>query len=289
MKPRSEIDHSKIVKPFMRWVGGKQKMIGSLIDFLPPEDEYDQYVEPFLGAGSLFLACQFKNAHLNDLNAHLINAYSFIQSYPEELWDELALHKVQLEALGTPYYYMLRSNYNKHLEYTDLDQAARFIFLIHNNFRGLFRVNKKGEYNVPYGNQAKVKIPEKAHLTRISECLQDVKLTNLHYDAVIQDYGKRTLVYLDPPYPPTSKSANFTAYTIDRFNEEAQRRLAGYALELSGRKAKVMISISDTPLVRKIYALGWHFHRTELKRNLNPKTGPVKVGELILTNYDPGK
>ena len=286
--PSTPNPENEIVRPFMRWAGGKQKLLGSLIDHLPPMAQIKSYVEPFLGAGSLFLACGFPNAILNDLNAHLINAYQIVRDHPIPLHHLLLLHLANYELRGKKYYYEVREDYNEHLQNTDISQAARFIFLIHSNFKGIFRVNLKGRYNVPCGNN-RPRILSLDELTKISKRLQGATFFNKSFEEIPFKIDKGTFVYLDPPYPPLSPTANFTNYTMEGFSEEDHYKLATYARTLSEGGAKVMISISNAPFVKQLYGIGWHYHAAAFKRTLNAKKSPLEVKEIILTNYKVNK
>lgn len=295
-------------KPFLRWAGGKQKLIGSLLEKLPHPSTFDRYIEPFLGAGSLFLACGFEKAVLNDLNAPLINAYEQIRDRPNVVHQLLLGHRkafenAESEKLRCPeyqvrdriaqggecYYYKLRNEFNAALPEDSPEQAARFIFLNHSNFNGIYRVNQKGFYNTPFGKKKHPHVPNLKDLKRVSSYLKSASLRVGYCNDLQDEINLRDFVYLDPPYPVLSDTANFTDYTIDKFDEQNHRELAAFAHEIDGRGAKVMISISGTPLVEELYQLGrpWRYHETKIKRTISSKNPPLVVRELIITNYKP--
>lgn len=295
-------------KPFLRWAGGKQKLIGSLLEKLPHPTTFDRYFEPFLGAGSLFLACGFKDAVLNDLNAPLINAYKQIRDRPHIVHHLLLGHREAFEKAekdgiccpeypvrnriaqgGECYYYQLRTAFNEALPDDSPEQAARFIFLNHTNFNGIYRVNQKGFYNTPFGKKKNPHVPELEDLHRVSCYLKSASLRVGYCNDLLNEIDRRDFVYLDPPYPILSDTANFTDYTIDKFDEQNHRELAAFAHEIDARGAKVMISISGTPLVEELYQARrpWRYHETEIKRTISSKNPPLVVRELILTNYEP--
>lgn len=314
----------------MRWVGGKQRLVHSLKNHLPPQGSYNAYFEPFLGAGSLFLAGDFSNAVLNDLNFHLINTYQQVRNRPEELHAQIQEHARMLrkdhrknfandwknytrKRGKESYYYKVRNEYNANLELPDdenhpdrLQQAARFLFLIHSNFNGLFRVNKQGGYNVPFGKKL-TRVPELEHLQRISEKLQGARFTTCSFEELKPDIGADAFVYLDPPYPNAqpfdlfnqkerSIKTTFTSYNAPPFGIDEHELLADFANEIRERGAKVMVSIAepyeapDTDprrmILRKWYPeQHWTYHGTEYKRTVGGKKDPQIVRELILTSY----
>lgn len=282
--------HPHQVKPFLRWVGGKQKLVGSLLERLPKADSYDRYFEPFLGAGSLFLAHGFRNAVLNDLNAHLINCYKQIEENPTEVYYSVRNHVYSLLEEGQGYYYRVREEYNSSLDELTRAQAARFIFLIHANYKGIFRVNRGGRYNTPFG-KSNPSIPSLDHLMAVQYRLRGAELRSGDFRELEPLIGDDSFVYLDPPYPVWSSTANFTQYTALSFAERDHIELAEFVHRIHAKGAKVMISISGTPLVKALYrkSEGWRYHSTSLKRTLSAKNDPLVVEELILTNYTPVK
>lgn len=273
-------------KPFMRWAGGKQKMLGSLIERLPSPDSYCRYFEPFLGAGSVFLACGFKNAHLNDLNAQLVNSYNQVRDHPVGVYQLVKNYAGLLEKRGASYYYQIREEYNEKLEEYSLRQAARMIFLIQSNFNGIYRVNGSGHYNTPFGWK-KTGIPDRENLILASQRLKGAVITTGHDTNLRNKIREGDFVYLDPPYPKFSHTAKFDHYTHDRFTEKDHRALAATALEYHKRGAKVMISIPLVPLVKECYPLNkpWNYYVTDVKRTISAKNPALIVKELILTNY----
>ncbi|MEM0997532.1 MAG: Dam family site-specific DNA-(adenine-N6)-methyltransferase [Bacteroidota bacterium] len=334
MKPLRAEQREHLVRPFMRWVGGKQRLVGQLLNYLPPEDTYSRYYELFLGAGSLFLARNFPNPVLNDLNFHLINTYQQVRSRPEAVHRLITEHARQLtrdhrrnfggdwenyrgkRGRGS-YYYTVRDAYNAHLELPDdifdperLRQAARFLFLIHSNYNGLFRVNQRGAYNVPFGKKL-THVPDLEQLNRISARLQNARLTNHSFEELEPEIGAGAFVYLDPPYPDLqpqdlfhqtnrSQKASFTAYNAPPFETPEHQQLAAFADRIRRRGAKVMVSIVEPfgvhkadprrTMLREWYPEAhWCYHRTKFKRTLGPRKDPQLVHELILTSYETKK
>jgi len=271
------------INPIFRWSGGKQRFVNTLLQRLPPEEKIDQYYEPFLGGGALFLASKYEFAFLNDINPSLINAFEWVKLNAVGLHQVLHQYCIELEIEGESYYYQLRDQYNRKGKRLDLEDAACFIFLMLNNFNGIYRVNKKGLYNVSFGHRKFPRIPTLQHLMLVQMKLANVPFSCQDFEAALQSAGKNSFVYLDPP-----SARNLThRYSLELFDKAAHQRLADCANDLSQRGAKVMITIADTELTRELYGLGWLATRINIKRKLHGKTPSYVEGELILTNYDP--
>ncbi len=276
LKP-SEIRNS--VKPFIRWAGGKQNLVKKLSESIP-DFKFKNYYEPFLGAGSLFLFEGFKNANISDINPHLINSYTAIKDSAEKVHERLIFHE---KKLSKEYYYKLRELFNKKKDSFTIDQAAIFIFLVHTSFNGIFRVNKKGEYNVPFG-KIKPALPDYEHLIKVQLKLRDTEIVNCMYEDMINKISHNDFVYFDPPYPPLNETSFFQHYSIDKFPNCQQEELASYACELSRKGAFVMISNAETPMIQKLYK-GWNIKTVDAYRYVNCKAERKAVQELIITNY----
>lgn len=289
-KPRALNANEKdaYVRPFLRWVGGKQRLVACLKAFMP-DQQPKRYFEPFLGGGSLFFAHGFAQAELSDLNPHLINAYEFVKADPDDVHARLSTHAAWLATKGKPYYLLQRDLFNaQNLEPAHLaEQAARFIFLIHSNYNGIYRVNAKGQYNVPFGSTTTPSLPGLDQLRAASKRLQGANLYHRGYEEIVEELEPGDMVYLDPPYPIVSPTANFTSYTTQRFSEIEQRELAVHAHRMVARGAKVMISIARVDLMDELYPKDrWIHHVTRLKRNVSAKRPAIEVHELILISRD---
>lgn len=268
------------IKPFIRWAGGKQNLVQKLASRIPSQP-IKKYYEPFLGAGSLFLYSDFKKSFLSDANPHLINSYTAIRDDPKGVYKRLMYHKSRL---NKEYYYQVREKFNKKKEVFDVDQSAMFIFLIHTSYNGIYRVNKKGEYNVPFG-KLNPALPGLNHLISIQEKLKDSNIRCCDYQKALKKVSKGDFVYLDPPYPPLNGTSFFQHYTIDKFPEDQQISLADLALSLHERGAFVMISNAETELIKEIYS-GWNVEAVSAYRYINCKSIKNVVNELIITNYE---
>ncbi len=241
--------------PFVKWAGGKTSIIHHLLRYVP--EHFINYYEPFLGGGALFFAIcgrttAFK-AHLSDINGDLINAYRMIKDKPDELKDQLSLLQSEYYSAKdkSAYYYEKRAWQPG----SDIESAARLIFLNKTCYNGLYRVNSKGQFNVPFGDYRKPRILNPETIDSISIVLQEThaELRKLDYKLAIANCRRDDFVYLDPPYHPTSKSSSFTNYTAGGFSEEDQEHLASIFATLSSRRCKVLLSNSDTTFVHRLY------------------------------------
>jgi DNA adenine methylase len=269
------------IKPFLRWAGGKTKLRRILLDFLPTDISKRTYREAFLGGGSLFFALQPSAAVLSDANGHLIKCYEFVRDQPTLVARYLRAHASKdTEA----YYYRIRTVYND--SPFSAAQAARFIYLNKTCFNGIFRVNRKGQFNVPYGRKESPAIPDTTHLKSIAAALKKSSLLALPFERALENTSRGDVLYLDPPYPPLNGTAYFTHYTSDRFSVQDQKNLAERAHELDRGGSLLMISNADTPLIRSLYRK-YEIVSLPVTRYLTCKSVRHKVKELIITNYDP--
>ena len=287
---------SGMVRPFLRWSGGKQRFAERLLQLFPAPGTYQKYVEPFLGGGSLLLAGDFPEAIGNDHNNLLINAYRQVRDFPMEIFRKLRGHGLRLDRDGAPYYYKVRSFFNAHLDLDPDDpdacmaQAVRFIFLNHSCFNGLYRINKKGDFNVSYGKKG-LKLPEQDHLLAVSQRLKGVKLSACSFEEMEAEIGQNSFVYLDPP-----QLTSGDGFDNLRRPAEWHARLAEFVSRISARGNKVMISMPDLYLkdeegqsyspFREWYPDGiWNYHSLTAFRNIRGDRPSYSIGELVLLNY----
>lgn len=268
------------VEPFLRWAGGKRQLRKTLLKFLPTDILSRTYREPFLGGGSLFFAAQPKLAVLSDANEHLIRCYEFVRDQPALLARYL---RDYASKDAEAYYYRVRDEYNS--SRFSAAQAARFIYLNKTCFNGIFRVNSKGEFNVPYGQKMTPAIPDEDDLTTVAHALKNATLRTSSFEKALQDALAGDFIYLDPPYPPLNGTAYFTHYTKDRFSVEDQKTLAQKVRELDNAGCLLMISNADTTLTRKLYK-GYNLVSLPVIRYLTCKRKRHRVRELIITNYE---
>jgi DNA adenine methylase len=246
-----------ICYPFVKWAGGKRQIVPHLSALAP--SKFDMYFEPFLGGAALFFnLISDKNkqfaAYISDINPDLINAYETVKDNVEKLIKLLTQHKIEYNKAPEAFYYDLRDNYSS----TDnVERAARFIALNRTCFNGLYRVNRKGEFNVPWGKYKNPSICNSNNLRNVSHTLHNNKVTIKaadYKDILLQNAKEGDFIYLDPPYSPESTTAYFTSYTTNGFSNKDQEKLAETYKQLDEMKCKVMLTNSNTPLVRELYA-----------------------------------
>ena len=266
----------------IKWVGGKNQLLADLEGHLP--NTFRTYFEPMFGGGALFFRLHQRrlllNAVLSDTNEELMAAYTVIRDDVEGLIKTL---------LTLPFSDMSRNRYEeiRALTYKDpMWVAARFIYLNRLGFNGLYRVNRKGEFNVPYGTYTNPTVCYPDRLRTASVALKGALLSSVSFDDIVVTIASGDFVYFDPPYFPVSETAKFTSYTRGGFGDADQIQLAKVAHELKQRGVHVMLSNSDVPEVRSLYK-GFHFHPIMARRSVNSvgsKRG--RVPELIITSYE---
>jgi len=264
--------------PFIKWVGGKRCLIKELTSYSP--EKFGTYFEPFIGGGAFFFAMnkKIKKAQISDRNLDLMLTYRAIQKEPEKL---IALLKKHKENHSKEYYYKIRK---QHEIKNPLDIAARLIYLNRTCYNGLFRVNKAGEFNVPMGSYKNPTIVNEPNILACHEILKDTKIEWRSYETIKPNSGD--FVYCDPPYHPTD-DISFTNYTKLDFTEKDQVNLRDFAVNLTKKGVKVMLSNSNTSFIRDIYKSSiFHIHIVKAPRLVNCKKdrrNPVE--EVIITNY----
>lgn len=275
-----DLESNDPITPLLRWAGGKQQILKKLAVFLPSDVRDRRYFEPFAGAASLFLAIKPHSGYLADANNMLINCYKCIRNKPRLINKYLRKH---LRYNSEKYYYQIRSVFNE-TQNISTAQAARFIYLNKACFNGIYRVNQKGEFNVPYGHKEPPAIPSRNTLLAVSAAFEQVELINASYEDISTMVHDGDFVYLDPPYPPLNGTSYFTHYTPERFNYDDHTRLAQVFLELSNRGCLVMMSNADTPRIRELFR-GFNFSTLNVIRYISCKSIKHKVREIVVTNY----
>jgi DNA adenine methylase len=281
---RDEPDGAPL-KPLLRWVGGKQQIVTKLVRYLPADIFDRRYLEPFAGAASLFFRMAPSRAVLSDANPHLIACYQFIRDQPLAVARELAGHK---RRTSEEHYYEVRDTYNRCSRGSNsAAQSARFVYLNRASFGGIFRVNRQGEFNVPYGWKEPLQVPDRGALLRASSLLRTATLKACSFETALESATKTDFVYLDPPYPPLNGTAYFTHYTPDRFTDDDQKALAKAFVALDSKGAKVLLSNADTPLIRTLYAK-FNLEALRVTRFVTCSLTKHRVSELVITNYNAG-
>jgi DNA adenine methylase len=276
---------SKPAKPFLKWAGGKQQLLAQYEPFFPAD--FQRYLEPFVGSGAVFFHLWNTGRLpaeilLLDNNEELINTYNVVRDQVEGLISLLARHKVRH---NRDYYYQIRELDRTDAVLTDVERAARTIYLNKTCFNGLYRVNSKGQFNVPMGRYKNPAILDEPRLRTASVALQNVRLGVRDVSTVVDLGQAGDFFYFDPPYVPVSETANFTSYTATNFGEEAQRRLAALFATLSDKGCRCMLSNSYTPLILELYD-SFRIETVFASRAINSDAeGRGKVKEVVVLNY----
>ena len=264
-------------KPFLKWAGGKTQILTELISKAPKS--YANYIEPFIGGGAMFFALQPTSGVISDSNPELINLYQCIAENVDELITELKdLSNTEEE------FYRIRSQ-----DFAALDKvraAARTLYLNRTCFNGLFRVNKAGQFNVPYGRYKNPNICNADNLRAVSSALQGVKIVHADYKTVLKKYAKAgDFVFLDPPYLPISQYSDFKRYTKDQFYEEDHIELANEVARLQKLGCHVILTNSNHPLVHELYE-PYEIEVVSTRRNISSKANK-RSGEDAIVNVKP--
>ncbi|MBD5536155.1 MAG: DNA adenine methylase [Lachnospiraceae bacterium] len=277
------------IAPFVKWAGGKRQLLPQIKERMPKK--YNHYYEPFVGGGAVTFELLPANALINDINKALINAYRQICNVPEVFLE--AVNKLdsemlekRTEDLGKEYYYFLREHYNDKLmkaEY-DVELAALFVFINKHCFNGLYRVNGKGLFNVPYNNSRRVSVDEKA-IMGISEYLQGVTIMDGDFEIACKDAKKGDFVFIDSPYAPLNPTS-FESYTKEGFDIESHQRLAKLFDELTAKGCYCMLTNHNTELINELYGnKGYIIDVVSVKRMINSDASNRVGEEVIICNY----
>lgn len=272
------------VPTFVKWAGGKSQLLSQLEPLFPKK--IDRYFEPFLGGGAVFFFVMEKyhpkEVFLSDYNDELITTYKMVQKNVEALIQELKKHQKKHVVDPKTHYYKVRSL--KVSSLSDVQIAARFLYLNRTCFNGLYRRNKKGEFNVPMGQYRNPDIVQDNKLRKVSVLLRHVKLRVLSFEKILPDVKKGDFVYFDPPYYPLNRSS-FTSYTENGFLEPEQQALKDLFDALTKRGAKCMESNSDTPYIRKLYSKYRPLTVRATRMINSSSSGRGKINEVVVLNY----
>ena len=299
------------VRPILKWAGGKRQLLYALRPYYPAR--FRRYVEPFLGSAAVFLdlhnsgRLDGREARLSDVNADIIGCYRAVRDSADEVIDTLQTLEREYRTHGCAHFYDVRDNHFNPLRraadearsllaaYTPR-LAAMLIYLNRTGYNGLFRVNSRGDFNVPHGRHTSLRICDAANLRAMSAALRrpgvhlDVEL----FGAAVAGAGSGDFVYLDPPYAPLSRTAQFTSYTAGGFGSDQQAVLQRAVIDLAGRGAYVLLSNSVAPAVRRLYAdseearsAGLTTRTVPARRAINSRaSGRGAILEYLITNVD---
>jgi DNA adenine methylase len=295
---------NKKAKPFLKWAGGKTQLINDIEKALPKDISKDKftYIEPFVGSGAVLFWMlnnfpKLEKAVINDINDDLINTYKTISSRPNELISILDILQNEYHGLEgkdeekKEYYYSKRELYNSRKE-EQSGQAALFIFLNRTCFNGLYRVNRKNEYNVPMGSYKRPTICDKENILAVSNAMQKVEILSGDFEQTLNYTNEKSLFYFDPPYKPLSETSSFNSYAKDEFNDQEQIRLRDFCNKLDILNHTWILSNSDVKgkdvndnFFDDLYS-DFNIQRVDARRSINAnpeKRGSLK--ELLINNY----
>lgn len=267
------------IKPIVKWAGGKRQLLHEIIPLIP--NNISTYVEPFVGGGAVLFKLQPKNAIINDINEELINLYQVIKDSPRELIRELEYHKAND---SKEYFYSIRGM-DREEDFKLMDsvlKAARTIYLNKTCFNGLYRVNSKGYFNVPYANNKNPLIVDRETIFSLSEFFNkhNIQMTSGSYNKVHADLSSDSFVYLDPPY-----YSAFASYSKDGFSDDEHKKLKAECDKLNEKGIKFLLSNSDYEFIRELYK-DYNIKTVQAKRTINCKGNRRgKVNEILIYNY----
>jgi DNA adenine methylase len=274
--------------PFVKWAGGKSQLLEQFQPFFPAQ--FNKYVEPFVGGGAIFFHLYNQNriangVILNDLNRELMTCYEVIRDQVDKLIEELRRHEAHKTQKS--YFYEIRGWDRQPgiKERSPVERAARTVFLNRTCYNGLYRVNSRGQFNVPFGSYKNPLICDEDNLRAVSQALQGVELRSDDFERCVEWAGPGDFVYLDPPYHPLSETASFTSYTKDDFGEADQTRLAAIFRQLDEMGCRVMLSNSYTSLIKELY-IAYRQEVVTATRAINCRgEGRGGIPELVILNY----
>lgn len=275
-----------MLSPVVKWVGGKRQLMKEIVNCLP--ESYNTYFEPFIGGGAVFFTLKPKIAYINDINKDLYAIYKclFDQKLLNQLTHHLLIHQ---NKHNDEYFYQIREQ-DRQIIFKDkpiYEIAARAIYLNKAGYNGLYRVNSKGQFNVPSGHYKKVNLIKNGLYQKIHEYFMssEIHLTSVDFEEAVKKAQRNDFVYLDPPYDTLEPKNSFVAYDKNKFNREEQKRVHKVFNDLNKRGVKVMMSNHDTAFIRELYK-DYYIKTVEANRMVNSKgNARGKVKEVIVTNY----
>lgn len=272
------------VAPFVKWAGGKRQLITQIRERMP--EKYNDYYEPFVGGGAVIFDLLPANALINDINKTLINTYRTICNEPDDFLKEVNRLDNDMWEDGKKYYYTIREHYNDKLmrsEY-DVELAALFVFINKHCFNGLYRVNGKGLFNVPYNNSRRVSVDEDV-IIATSEYLRGVTIIDGDFEQACKNAKKGDFVFIDSPYAPLNPTS-FESYTKEGFDIESHKRLAKLYDELTARGCYCMLTNHNTELINELYGnKDYKIDVVSVKRMINSDASNRVGEEVIICNY----
>lgn len=272
------------VIPFVKWAGGKRQLLPQIKERMPKK--YNRYYEPFVGGGAVTFELLPTNAVINDINRPLVNTYKQIRQTPQDFLGEVNNIDEAMWEDGKEYYYAMRQNYNDKLmkEEFDPELAALFVFLNKHCFNGLYRVNGKGLFNVPYNN-SRSKSCDKDSILAIAEYLKQIDILEGDFEVACEQAREGDFVFIDSPYAPLNPTS-FEAYTKEGFDVESHKRLAKLYDNLTERGCRCMLTNHNTEMINELYGdKGYKIDVVSVKRMINSDASNRKGEEVIIYNY----
>ena len=269
------------MKPLLKWAGGKRALIENIVDLLPADYGERRYHEPFFGGGAVFFHIEPEEGSINDVNPRLINFYRVVRDRPAELIEEASGYKYEAKE-----FYVRRSRFNTP-GLDEVEDAALFIYLNKTAYNGLYRVNSRGEFNVPFGRYSNPTIVPIGQILKTHELLKNVKIFCGDFSYVLDEADEGDVCYLDPPYHPSSETANFTDYFSDGFKKGEQERLRDLCGSLDKKGVTFVLSNSDTDTIRDLYqaCAGFKMISLDTMRMISRKVSSRDSGQdLLITN-----
>lgn len=271
---QTEIFKNLKTKPLLKWAGGKQQLLGEILDRAP--NNFNKFIEPFIGGGAVFFAIKSDKYIISDKNPELINLYKTLPGNVDDIISNLKNFKNEED-----FYYEVRAREVKGL--SNIERAARFIYLNRTCFNGLYRVNKKGEFNVPFGKYKNPKIIYEKRLRKAAKKLEKTTIILGDYKTVLNNYAeKNDFIFLDPPYIPISEYADFKRYTKDQFYKEDHIELAQMVRKLANKNCRIILTNSNHELVHELYE-GFKIEVLETRRNINKKGNKRKGQDTLIS------
>ncbi|MEG0157605.1 MAG: DNA adenine methylase [Anaerovoracaceae bacterium] len=275
---------TNVLSPVLKWVGGKRQLLDNIVPQIP---KYSTYCEPFIGGGAVLFAEQPKKAIINDSNEELINVYRVIKESPEALIQKLSQHKKEN---CEQYFYHIRAldRQPEYRQLSDMERAARILYLNKTCFNGLFRVNSSGEFNSPWGKYKNPNITNEESILAMSKYLnkKNIKILCGDYKKALKGLRKGAFVYLDPPYMPISSTSSFTGYTVGGFAGEEQEVLKQQCDLLNKKGIKFLLSNSSCDFIEDLYR-DYIIEKVSAKRVVNARSDRRgAVSEVLVRNYE---
>ncbi|WP_251949309.1 DNA adenine methylase [Thermococcus argininiproducens] len=279
-------EDDKMAEPVLKWAGGKRQILPQIVALMPKDFKERTFHEPFFGGGAVTFWLEPKRGTINDINLKLINFYLVVRDYVEELIQDAKQHKNEKE-----YYYKAREEFNKIIREgfrpPHIRLASLLLYLNKTGYNGLYRENRKGEFNVPFGRYKNPTIVDEERLRKVSEVLKRLEIYNEDFTYILTVARPGDLVYFDPPYHPISKTANFTSYSKDDFTQKDQERLRDVCIELHEMGVYFILSNSHAQPVRELYEGIKEFEVITVYANraINSKADKRgKIAEILVTN-----